>query len=303
MVHATIGLGANQIAPSDAILNAVSRLEARPKVTLIRRSEIIQSRAVTPHQQPDYCNAAALIETELSPHELLAELLSIEAELGRVRQERWGARQIDLDLLLYDDLVCHTPELTLPHPWMTVRQFVLGPAASVFPMGRHPIADRTLSQLLPHLSRPIVSVVDARRLSPNSSPTLARSAREQFEEVGEHLAAGGHWIADPAVQEHPLTVTEARSRVVAERLGGLAENRQSVSKKKIGAPFLVANEFLAGIILIAEPDCLLEKTSAERQFLADRGAPCLVLSRETTKPAPLKNTAAQIEFALAAMQA
>ena len=91
-----------------------------------------------PAGQEPFLNAAALLETSLPPAELLARLQRIELHLGRTRETRWAARTLDLDLLLYDNLVLNTPYLTLPHPRMAFRRFVLEPAAEVAPEMAHP---------------------------------------------------------------------------------------------------------------------------------------------------------------------
>ena len=93
-------------------------------------------------------NAAALLETDLPPAALLAALQDIERRLGRIRAERWGPRTIDLDLLLYDQLELETPELILPHPRMSFRRFVLGPAAEIAAEMAHPVCGNTIGGLV-----------------------------------------------------------------------------------------------------------------------------------------------------------
>ncbi len=93
-----------------------------------------------PAGQRDFLNAVVALRPHFQPEALLAELLCLEAEQGRVRHERWSARTLDLDLLAYGDLVCETPELTLPHPRMLERAFVLAPLCELAPQWRHPLA-------------------------------------------------------------------------------------------------------------------------------------------------------------------
>ena len=98
--------------------------------------------------QPKYLNAVGLLETKLQAVELLRTMQGIEEKLGRVRSRQWEARTIDLDLLLFGDLVLQSEELTVPHPRMTERLFALEPAAEIAPDMLHPITKKTISQLL-----------------------------------------------------------------------------------------------------------------------------------------------------------
>ena len=101
--------------------------------------------------QPWFVNAVAAIHTTLSPEDLLAALLQVEAAMGRVRTRRWGPRLVDLDILLYDDAVIHTERLQVPHPAMASRGFVLLPLAEIAPQACHPVLHQTITQLLARL--------------------------------------------------------------------------------------------------------------------------------------------------------
>jgi 2-amino-4-hydroxy-6-hydroxymethyldihydropteridine diphosphokinase len=145
--RAAIALGAN-LGDTVATLNsAIAVLAQHPNITLISRSSWYQTAAVGP-PQPDYINGCIVIETELEPQELLTLLLTIEDQFGRVRQERWGARTLDLDLLLYSDRTLSTPHLELPHPRMAIRAFVLVPLAEIAPTWIDPISSRSIEQLV-----------------------------------------------------------------------------------------------------------------------------------------------------------
>ncbi|GAA0545555.1 2-amino-4-hydroxy-6-hydroxymethyldihydropteridine diphosphokinase [Chitinophaga japonensis] len=99
-------------------------------------------------QQPDYLNQALQISTPLSPLPLLHTLLKIERDIGRIRQEKWGARVIDIDIIFYDDQVISLPELKLPHPRMQHRQFVLVPLNEILPDWEHPVLHQPIRTLL-----------------------------------------------------------------------------------------------------------------------------------------------------------
>ena len=127
-----IGLGSN-LGDSQAILTgAIERLKIHPQIDLLALSSWYLTAPIGP-PQPDYVNGCATIETSLTPLDLLSVLQSIEAEFGRVRQEVWGARTLDLDLLLYGDRTIDLPTLQIPHPHMCDRAFVLIPLSEIAP--------------------------------------------------------------------------------------------------------------------------------------------------------------------------
>lgn len=127
-----IGLGSNLDKPAQQLQDAVSSLKKLPKSNFQQVSSLFASKPMGPQDQPDYMNAVACIKTELSPIELLDQLQKIELSFGRIRKdERWGARVLDLDILLIDDLVIVSERLTVPHYGMKVREFVIYPLAQI----------------------------------------------------------------------------------------------------------------------------------------------------------------------------
>lgn len=154
MAVAFIGVGSNLGNRDRLIASAVDRLRSAPGVVSVLLSPLHETDPVGGLPgQPPFLNAAARVETTLSPQRLLQLLLSIESELGRERRERWGPRTIDLDLLLYGDEVIDTPELILPHPRLHERRFVLEPLAEIAPDVTHPVMHRSIKNLLGELSR------------------------------------------------------------------------------------------------------------------------------------------------------
>lgn len=128
-----IALGSNLNNPRRQLEQALEALSKLPKSRFRARSAWYQSRAVGPGEQPDYLNGVVLIETALEPLELLSHLQAIETAQGRIREERWGARTLDLDILLYGERVIDTEVLQVPHPRMAERNFVLYPLADISP--------------------------------------------------------------------------------------------------------------------------------------------------------------------------
>jgi 2-amino-4-hydroxy-6-hydroxymethyldihydropteridine diphosphokinase len=159
-----IGLGSNQGDRLSALDAAIAELHRRPQIHIGAVSAWRETAPIGgPPDQPPYLNGAIRIETSLAPHELLECLMQIENRLGRRRPERWAARTIDLDLLLYDELVIDTPELIVPHPRMAHRRFVLEPAAEVAGWMPHPTIRWTIARLLEHLNttRPYLAITGA----------------------------------------------------------------------------------------------------------------------------------------------
>ncbi|TJY60937.1 2-amino-4-hydroxy-6-hydroxymethyldihydropteridine diphosphokinase [Sinimarinibacterium sp. CAU 1509] len=131
MNRAHIGLGANLGDPPAQIRVALTALGALGRVLAV--SPFYRTPPMGPADQPDFCNAVAIVQSELSPQALMQALLDIERAAGRVRGAKWGPRVLDLDLLHVDGVELMTPELTLPHPGIADRSFVLKPWADIAP--------------------------------------------------------------------------------------------------------------------------------------------------------------------------
>lgn len=138
MTAAYIGLGSNQDEPRAQLARAFEEIAALPETRLTARSPLYRTAPVDAPGQPDFVNAVAAVDTRLSPPRLLAELQAIEASHGRRREYRNAPRTLDLDLLLYGDESLGGPELTVPHPRMHQRAFVLRPLLDLDAQARVP---------------------------------------------------------------------------------------------------------------------------------------------------------------------
>jgi 2-amino-4-hydroxy-6-hydroxymethyldihydropteridine diphosphokinase len=130
---AYVAIGSNLDSPRDRVLEAFERLGTLRATRSLLRSRLYLTNPMGPQDQPQFVNAAAGLLTQLSPRDVLTELLNIERSMGRARQERWGPRVIDLDLLWMVDSALTMPGLTLPHPGVSTRNFVLYPLADIAP--------------------------------------------------------------------------------------------------------------------------------------------------------------------------
>jgi 2-amino-4-hydroxy-6-hydroxymethyldihydropteridine diphosphokinase len=137
MSIAYIGIGSNLSEPQNQVQQAIEELDNLPQSICRRYSSLYRSAPMmmnaNSQDQPDYINAVAELETGLNPLDLLHELQQIEALHNRIRTQRWGPRTLDLDILLYDDRIFESPELTVPHPGLYERNFVLYPLAEIAP--------------------------------------------------------------------------------------------------------------------------------------------------------------------------
>jgi 2-amino-4-hydroxy-6-hydroxymethyldihydropteridine diphosphokinase len=151
MFTATIALGSNLGDRQEILVDASERIRRLGRI--VAQSSVYETEPVGYHDQPPFLNAVLVLETKLEPVTLLEELLAIEREMGRDRSGgvAKGPRSIDLDLLLVGDLVMDEEKLTLPHPALAERRFVLEPLAEVAPEVRHPRIGKTMAELLAEL--------------------------------------------------------------------------------------------------------------------------------------------------------
>jgi 2-amino-4-hydroxy-6-hydroxymethyldihydropteridine diphosphokinase len=153
-----IGIGSNLGKKKENYLEALSRLAQVPKTRIIKESSLYESEPVGDSKEW-YVNGVVEIETELKPDLLLKKFKNIERAMGRKKvRKRWGARIIDLDILLYDNLNVDKKNLKIPHPEMHKRKFVLVPLSEIGPQVVHPVLGSTISELL-------VSLKDSKKVS------------------------------------------------------------------------------------------------------------------------------------------
>lgn len=174
MALALIALGSNLGDRAENIRQALAALSRRPDIEILRTSSLIETAPVggPPGQNP-FLNAAAVLDTRLPPEDLLSALLAVELAGGRIHSERWGPRTIDLDLLLYEQVVHNSDRLMIPHPRMAERLFVLEPAAEIAPEMMHPVVGHTVRQMRDQLAVK----------SKKSSPEVIKVAAQMQERV------------------------------------------------------------------------------------------------------------------------
>lgn len=222
MTACFVSLGSNLGDRVGHLQAAVARLGAVPRTVVLRVSEFIETAPVGgPRDQPPFLNAVAMLDSTLSPTEMLSAMQSTEQSLGRVRHETWGPRSIDLDLLLWGGERIQEPGLTVPHPHLHYRRFVLEPLAQIAPDARHPDGWTAATRLAELDRRPRYLAITgpmgvgkttlARRLALRLSATLIE---ERFDSDLLGRFYGGDRSSGGEIQSDFL---ESRSSLLARR--------------------------------------------------------------------------------------
>lgn len=225
--EALIAFGANEGDCEVALARTIQMLEDNPAVLELKSSRAVRTKAVTgespekmafaaespdssgqnpqsaPVQQKEYLNAAIRVLTTLSPDQLHQSLIAIEQELGRERERRWGPRTIDLDLLLIGDLQQRREDLTIPHPRMSFRRFVLQPALDIAANMVHPESGMTLQQLVDHLD------------SADSIIVIATNDGEFVANISQNVDISGYEVRFVKTDKEFLTQSAGAKLVVA----------------------------------------------------------------------------------------
>jgi 2-amino-4-hydroxy-6-hydroxymethyldihydropteridine diphosphokinase len=220
MPRCLIALGSNSGDRAWHLEEALRRLALDPRIHVERRSAWRETSPIGgPAGQNLFLNGAAVVETPLAPHDLLRELNEVEFQLGRRRDVRWDARTIDLDLLLYKDVVLSDPALTLPHPRMAFRRFVLESAAEIAGEMRHPTIGWTVRRLLAHLndSLPYVALtgpIGAGKTHLAERLCREKSARFLAETIEENKLESFYTDLDKRAWEMEADFLETRRRLL-----------------------------------------------------------------------------------------
>lgn len=143
-----IALGSNMGDREKNLKEALKYIAELPETKIIKSSAIYETEPVGEPKQRPFYNAVVKMETSLDPERLLQKLQEVEKAFGRVHKQKWGPRTLDLDILLYDQQIIAADKLTIPHPLMAERAFVLEPLAEIDPEAYHPVLEKTAAELL-----------------------------------------------------------------------------------------------------------------------------------------------------------
>lgn len=278
VANCLIGVGANLGDRSEAIGRACERLREHKGVTSLRVSQYYTTKPIGgPEDQAEFLNAAFYVETSLSPQALLQQLQQIEQVAGRQRAERWEARHLDLDLLLYDDAVIEQEQLVIPHPRMVFRRFVLEPAAEIAGEMTHPTTQRTITDLWQRLDTLASYIAISDAASAERQSLLRDVATQTGAQFLLTPASLNPKSRDPPSPDLASAIEFLDQRIqLVERIGTSQEDRVWLS------------DFWLGDALLAAPRSMSIKTVADfedawREREVDMPEPVLVVVFDATK--------------------
>jgi 2-amino-4-hydroxy-6-hydroxymethyldihydropteridine diphosphokinase len=148
VTHVLLSLGSNTGDSTENLKLAIANVNALDMTEVIAVSSVHKTAPWGKTDQPDFLNQSVLVATDLNVAELMENILQIEKDMGRVREEKWGPRLIDIDIILFGEETISTPELTIPHPHMHERRFVLEPSVEIAGHMIHPVIKKSVSELL-----------------------------------------------------------------------------------------------------------------------------------------------------------
>jgi 2-amino-4-hydroxy-6-hydroxymethyldihydropteridine diphosphokinase len=222
MATSLLGLGSNLGEREVTLRAALDAIDALAGVRLVRQSRLVATQPIGGSAgQDEYLNAAALVKTDLEPLAMLRKLQGIEDRFGRERGERWAARTLDIDLLLYGDLVIDSAEMSVPHPRMSFRPFVLEPAAEIAGAMIHPAIGWTIGQLREHLdsaSDRVAILSSSATANRDVAELLARRVNARIMAVPDIPAIARLWPAGRATWLELAEVRDAVDKAVAAEI-------------------------------------------------------------------------------------
>jgi len=304
MATCLVALGSN-VGDRFALLDrAIQYLDDHPSITIAERSAWFRTVPVGgPPEQGEFVNAAIRVQTSLSPDELFLVLREVESDLGRQRRKRWAARTVDLDLLLFDDLIQKTPQLEIPHPRLAFRRFVLEPAAEVARDMLHPVVGWTIGQLLDHLNQ-AADYVALTGLPGVGKTELARKVAERasirlIEDVADE-------VLPASTQENGAPNSAAIERGLLQRRGQLLATQDWSKEPSAGiSDFWIGQSIAYGRLFLSHEDYgdverdwrSLEDRIGPPKLLVLLDAPSkwLIGNAATNVPSSLMNSADQTD--------
>ena len=289
IANALIGLGANLGDRLATLEAALGLLRETAGIDVFRQSTWLETEpAGGPSNQSPFLNGAAWLKTSLFPEQLLARLLEIENALGRERKAIWGPRTLDLDLLLYDDLILNQPALQIPHRWLPFRSFVLDPAVEIAPDWIHPSLQKSIYQLRVQLRAiPYWFVIGG---GPSAiRETLAEKLAERF----QGYRIGSIMAADQLAGDLPLRELPPRGIFISS-VDWTARDAVATTGLKLEMPVLDASSSAAwrldaGAKAWPLPKARIQLCATEQEFLTTDHSPRLSPLYQSLSPLPTLN--------------